>query len=785
MPILAMGRHRVLKDEPQVAIGFCLFQYRLRRSLMCPLISLDKLAKVDPPQVGETAYWLSQLQQSGQATPTSWVVPATVFHQALQDLVARDPLYADWPQLLWQHASTTGYAIQHLAKRLQRPLANLPLNLNWSPLIDALDAPVVRLLPSLWYGEAIATLPWSQMLAQPYCWREPEALEAALKRVWLSAFEAKSLAFWSRWRATQFPQAAHYPAQVEFAVVVQAVEAAAFSGTLTLREPAPAIAVVEGLPMALAESCPATFTGELPRLPHFSWQPGFQAQFYTLRQFADIAATPLMEPCLQVESRSVLELLVPNALEQQLWALVKQFTLATGQALQAEWSLNAETSTLQVRQLHQWPLQPFAPQAIAPLRSETNQIAGRGAAPGQGQGRALILSPQQTLPMSARQHIVIAAEVLPEWLPLLKTASGIISEQGGLTCHAAVLARELGIPAIIGIERATQRFREGEALAVDGDRGLITALPELIEQAAPQTQPQIAWESTRTEIWVNLSQPESAAAVATLPVKGVGLLRSEWLMLPVLDRQHPYHWIAAGQKEILVTRLMQQLRPILAAFAPRPVRYRTLDIRTSEFAQLTGAPPVEPNPMLGQRGTFSYRHQAAFFELELEVLKRLQDEGHGNLQLLLPFVRTVEEVVDCRRQIEKLKLHYHPDFALWMMAEVPSVLFLLPQYGAAGIQGIAIGTHDLTQLMLGIDRDQAVFSAPYDETHPAVQGAIAQLIRSAHQAHLLCCLCGASPAHHPDFVAAAVHEHVTGLSVDVSALEVTLQIVQQAEGSLP
>jgi len=752
---------------------------------MRPLISLDKLAEAHPCQVGETAHLLYQLRQAGQTVPASWVVPAAVFDQTLHKLFAREPLYADWPQLLWQHASTTGYSIQHLAKRLRHPLLNLSLDVDWSGWLATIHTPVVRLIPSLWYGEGMATQPWAQMLVSPFCWAEPEALEMALKQVWLSALDAKSLAFWSRWRSTQSPVAANYPARVEFAVVIQAVEAAAWSGTMTVRGQDLEIAAVQGLPLALEESCPSAFGGNLPRLPHFPWQPGHQTQFYNPRQLDHVASTPAIEPCLTAESRTAIELTMPGDHEQQLWTLAEWLIQWSQQPLQVEWSLTTENSLLQILRLSRWPLQPFVAQAIAPAVANTAAIVGRGAAPGQGHGRALILSPDRPLPLSARQQIVIAAEVFPEWLPLLKTAAGIISEQGGLTCHAAVLARELGLPAIVGVKQATRRFRAGEALEIDGDRGVITALPDLPTVATAHVLPALTFEPSQTEIWINLSQPEPAEAIATLPVAGVGLLRSEWLMMPVLDRQHPYHWLASGQKEILIARLMQQLRPILAAFAPRPVRYRTLDIRTSEFAQLLGAPPVEPNPMLGVRGAFSYHHQPAFFELELELLKRLQDEGHDNLQLLLPFVRTVEEVDYCRQRIEAIGLHHHSDFALWMMAEVPSVLFLLPQYVAAGIQGIAIGTHDLTQLLLGVDRDQAVFAAPYDPSHPAVQMAIAQLIQAAHQANLACCLCGVSPSHHPELIAAAVRQQVTGLSVDVSALKITAQIVQQVEAGSP
>lgn len=748
---------------------------------MSCFLSLNTLVEAEASQIGESAWQLCRVQQAGQIVPNSWVIPVTFFDEMRHQLVAREPLFADWPQLLWQQDHGTGYAVQQRAKRLRRPLSNAPLNVPWADLLTAIDTPVVRLCPSLWLGEGVATIPWGQMLAAPLCWAEPEALEAALKQVWFSALDAKSLTFWRLWRSAQADAGAHYPAQVNLAVIVQAVAAVTFSGTLTIRKPTVAIAAVEGLPTALDECCPATWTGELSRPSHFSWHEGFQESLYSPRHPTDIHSTPSIETCLHQVSRSRPALTMPAAVEHQLWSVAQWLTNWSEAPMQIEWRIDADSGALHIAQVHGWPLCPYTAPAIAPPAEHAHLITGRGAAPGTGQGRALVLSPEQPLPGSAHQQIIIATAIAPDWLPLLKTARGIVSEQGGLTCHAAVLARELGLPAIVGVPDATERFRQGEALSIDGDRGLINRLTDLPHATTASSRKSSSFEPTQTQIWVNLSQPETAAEIASLPLAGVGLLRSEWLMLPALERQHPYHWLAIGQKELLLKRLVQQLRPILAAFAPRPVRYRTLDIRTSEFAQLIGAPAVEPNPMLGARGTFSYQRQPQFFLLELELLKRLQDEGYGNIQLILPFVRTVEEVSHCRSLVETVGLHHHPNFALWMMAEVPSVLFLLPQYIAAGIQGIAIGTHDLTQLLLGIDRDQTIFTAPYDETHPAVQTAIAQLIQAAQQAEIACCLCGASPTHHPEFIAAAVRQQVEGISVDVSVLELTTRIIQQTE----
>jgi len=750
---------------------------------MSCFVPLTPTTEVLAPQVGESASLLHQAQQAGQTVPPSWIIPARYFHQTLQKLGAREPLLTDWPQLLWQTTDPAGYSVQQIAKRLRQPLIHLPLDLPWDEVVTAVNTPMVRLLPSLWLGDDRATIPWGQMLAAPVCWAEPEAMEAALKQVWLSALDAKSLTFWQFWRSTQAEAGAHYPATVDLAVVVQAVEPTTFSGTLTVRPSTLAIAAVEGLPQALTECCPATFNGSLPRLPHFPWQLGYQEAFYRPRDRPEADSQTLLESGLAKVERSCLQLTVPDPVEQPLWSLAQWLTQWSAQPLHLEWHLHAASGTLQISQLHTWPLQPYEVQTTLPEPATSAAMTGRGAAPGTAQGHALILSPGQPAPASAHRQIIIASEIAPDQLPLLKTASGIVAERGGLTCHAAVLARELGLPAIVGVPHATTHLQPGEALEIDGDRGLLTRLPQLPSAPPVPPLPTIELVPTQTEIWVNLSQPDIAAAIANLPITGVGLLRSEWLMMPVLERQHPYHWLTTGQKELLLKRLEQQLRPILAAFYPRPVRYRTLDIRTSEFAQLVGAPTVEPNPMLGVRGAFSYPHQPQFFDLELTLLKRLQDQGYDNLQLVLPFVRTVEEVVYCRAAIAAKGLQQSPDFALWIMAEVPSVLFQLPQYVAADIQGIAIGTHDLTQLLLGIDRDQTIFAAPYDETHPAVQQAIAQLIDAAHQTGIPSCLCGSSPTHHPEFVAAAVRQGVTGLSVDVSALALTSQIVQQAETS--
>ncbi|MGF1458458.1 MAG: putative PEP-binding protein [Leptolyngbyaceae cyanobacterium] len=746
---------------------------------MTPFLSLNQLIDVDPSQTGETAAYLCQLQQAGQRVPPTWVISPTCFHQALQQLTSRDPIYSDWPRLLWQHQAETGYSVQHLAKRLSGPLSRLPLPMDCSTLVEQFQLPVLRLLPSIWLSNGAAAAPWSQMLPSPFCWADSEALAIAVKQIWLAAVDASSLTYWGHWLTA--PTTGEPPARVELAIVVQAVEAVTCSGTMTVRPSEVAIAAVDGLAQAMSEAYP-TIGKSLPETPSFHWQPGYQEQRYRHHALKDDPAKDILAACLIGESRDSTDLTLSTAAQQALQTFAQWLTAWASQPLHIDWGLDTD-SQLHIIRADRWPLHPWVVQPV-PQDAQAGDLIyqGAGAAPGRCQGRALVLSAHQPLPQAAELHIIIAQEVMPAWLPLLKTARGIISERGGLTSHAAVMARELGIPAIVGVANATQQFQPGEALELDGDRGLVTRLPEITDLAtATPHWPTGPLATTRTEIWVNLSQPDLATAISHLSVAGVGILRSEWLMMPVLEQQHPYYWLTSGRGDQLLAALVKLLRPILSAFAPRPVRYRTLDIRTSEFADLEGAPPVESNPMLGVRGAYSYYHHPEFFDLELRLLKQLQDEGLTNIQLLLPFVRTVEEVSDCRALVEATGLGRHPDFALWMMAEVPSVLFMLPQYAAAGIRGIAIGAHDLTQLLLGVDRDQAVFTDPYNETHPAVLAAVSQLIQVAQRENIDCCLCGAFPSRYPDLVEAAVRQKIMGLSVDASALQITAQIVQHAE----
>jgi pyruvate,water dikinase len=379
--------------------------------------------------------------------------------------------------------------------------------------------------------------------------------------------------------------------------------------------------------------------------------------------------------------------------------------------------------------------------------------------------------------------------ITPDWLPLLKKAAGVVAEQGGLTCHAAILARELGIPAVVGATGATQLLVSGKTFLIDGDRGevyalesQVTATPEVTPVA--ETPPLSA--KITTKLMANLSQISSLEKAANLPLDGVGLLRSELMLLEALRGQHPQEWINSGRQLELGAIMAELVGQFAEAFAPRPVFYRSLDWRSHEFPSFTGnlSRPPETNPILGWRGTFSYQQDPALFDLELRALAQVQQLGYHNLRLLLPFVRTVEEFSFCRQRVELAGLTQDAQFELWIMAEVPSVIFLLPDYVQAGVQGISIGTNDLTQLLLGVDREQAQMATVFNERHPAVIRAIQQLIQLAKQAGIPCSICGQAPAQYPEMVEQLVQWGITAISVELDAVERTYSAIARAENGL-
>jgi pyruvate,water dikinase len=380
----------------------------------------------------------------------------------------------------------------------------------------------------------------------------------------------------------------------------------------------------------------------------------------------------------------------------------------------------------------------------------------------------------------------------PDWVPIMRRAAAIVTDAGGMTSHAAIVARELGLPCIVGAHDATRALVTGTVVTVDGGAGTVSIgrVARDAQAIVPGSRASAASPRgvlvTATKLYVNLAEPERAQEIAARDVDGVGLLRAEFMMLEALDHTHPRAFLAGHSGDDFVHRMAVGLRTFARAFAPRPVIYRAMDFRSNEFRNLTGGAdyePVEANPMIGYRGCQRYIREPDLFALELRALADVRGEFE-NLHLMIPFVRTPAELAACMRLVDASALGRDARLERWIMAEVPSVVYRLPEYAALGITGVSIGSNDLTQLMLGVDRDSELFGAGYDERDAAVLDAVRAIVTTCRTLGLTCSICGQAPSVHPEYAAMLVRLGIDSISVNVDAIDRTRHNIAVAEQSL-
>lgn len=416
-------------------------------------------------------------------------------------------------------------------------------------------------------------------------------------------------------------------------------------------------------------------------------------------------------------------------------------------------------------------------------------LRGLPAAPGSASGKVRILNTPREGDRLVDGEILVAPMTNPDWLPTLRRAAALVTETGGMTCHAAIVARELGVPCVVGTGRATHVLHEGQTVTVDGTHGVVTAGGTAAARAvtvSPATTTVIGTETIGTKIYVNLAMVDAAEAAAAQDVDGVGLLRAEFMLTDALSGRHPRDLIAHGEQHTMVDAMVASLSRVASAFGTRPVIYRTTDFRSNEFRGLRGGEayePVEHNPMIGYRGCYRYVREPDVFALELEALARVREQ-HPNVHLMLPFVRTRWELEACLTLVDASPLGAQRGMHRWVMAEVPSVGYWLPEYIGMGIDGVSIGSNDLTQLILGVDRDSDVCAELFDESDPAVLDAIARIIDVARTHGITSSLCGQAPSTDPAFAEHLVRMGITSVSVNPDAVPATRRAVAAAERRL-
>jgi len=412
-------------------------------------------------------------------------------------------------------------------------------------------------------------------------------------------------------------------------------------------------------------------------------------------------------------------------------------------------------------------------------------LKGLGAAPGIATGSVKILKSAKEIDKIQKGDVLVAKMTSPDYVPAMKKAVAIITDEGGMTCHAAIVSRELGIPCIVGSSNATTLLKDGQVVTVDAKRGILyegkVDFGAEAQQAAPATggAPLI----TGTKIYVNLAEPELADRVAGKNVDGIGLLRAEFMVAGL--GVHPRKLIAEGRQKEFVDALASGLRKACSAFFPRPVIYRATDFKTNEYRNLDGGEQFEPkeeNPMIGFRGCFRYIKDPEVFNMELAAIKKVREEyGLTNLWLMIPFVRTLHEYKLCKKLVKASGLHQNKDFKLGIMCEVPSTAILAEEFCQLGVDFMSIGSNDLTQLTLGLDRDSSLVAEDFDERDPAVIKSIERVITSCHKYGVKVSCCGQAPSVYPEFAEALVRFGIDSVSVNPDVIDVTRKTVASAE----
>lgn len=436
------------------------------------------------------------------------------------------------------------------------------------------------------------------------------------------------------------------------------------------------------------------------------------------------------------------------------------------------------------------PITTLATKASSVRVSSVKQellLKGDPASPGMSSGPVKILKSAREIEKIVTGDILVAEQTNPDYVPAMRKAVAIVTERGGRTSHAAIVSRELGIPAVVGAKGALSKLKDGQVITVNGATGEIfkgamsksntTNLPAGRHGAINKTL------KTATKVYVNLAEPSRAGVISKMNVDGVGLLRAEFMIAGI--GVHPRKLIEDRKQKVFVNTLSTQIAQFCEAFNPRPVVYRTTDFKTNEYRNLTGGKafePEEPNPMLGFRGAARYVADSRVFELELEAIKTVRNKMNlKNLWLMLPFVRTPKELLEVKKIIAAGGLSRSPSFKIWLMVEIPTNVISLDAFLDVGIDGVSIGSNDLTMLMLGTDRDNSEVAHDFSELDPTLLWAFEHVVKTCHKRGITSSMCGQAPSDYPELVEKLVKWGITSVSVNPDAVDHVRETISEAE----
>lgn len=410
-------------------------------------------------------------------------------------------------------------------------------------------------------------------------------------------------------------------------------------------------------------------------------------------------------------------------------------------------------------------------------------LEGLGASSGVSSGLVKIVKKMSELNKIKSGDILVTKMTTPDMVPQMKKASGIITDEGGITCHAAIVSRELGIPAIVGTEKATQVLKENQIVTIDANKGKVydgkVSNSEKIEIKETKKIDDLNF-ITKTKVKVNLAFSDAAEKAAKTNPDGIGLMRAEHLL--TASREHPYYMVHKGKTKELQKLLETELEKIMKYFKNKPIYYRTFDARTDEYVNLKGGDkePKEDNPMLGWHGIRRDLDEPEMLKTQFKAIKNVIKKGYTNIGVMIPFTQNVKEYIEAKKIADCVGLKPHKDCFFGIMVETPGCALTIEEYITAKIDFVSFGTNDLTQLTLGLDRNNDKIQKWFSELHPSILKQIAHVISYCKPAKVRTSICGQAGSN-PEMVKELVKIGIDSISANIDAVDKIKETVFNTE----
>jgi pyruvate, water dikinase len=787
----------------------------IAKVLMQPIVWLNELQDTHLSEVGAACLQLRQLQGTGCPIQEGFILPSPLLVHLVDSIDWQDTLLQDFPHLNLKFDLEDPLAIQDLTNQIQEGIRCAPIPTFWETVwceaVSRLHQPWLMLKPYFWSDPSPSPLSLPMASTGHLCKNQPAELLNGIQHLWAEVFSIQNILLLQHQGIRL--------GQVRVSILVQPLPCPVVSGWLQVTKSYCSIQAILGSPQGLwrGEALPEQWVSD--SMGNVLYQQSREQPFaHWLRPIPSLVS---------INGNGMLDLPQPIPHHQQQAPILAperlQELLSLGRSLsQRPFTLPITLAWILHRPPHchspqlllyavdnDLPLPPPPAALWSPameavlsfkqaLQPEVESLLkGIGVSPGQRVAPLLVAQSLQDIrPESLANTILVTPTLDTVHFPWLRAAAGCICETGSPVSHGAILSRELGCPAIMGVQGATQVLQSGQWVMMDGQSGFV--YPHSASIPLPSKNdlaPSLFLdEKTRTKLLVTLSHPDRLDQMSPQPIDGIGLIRGEWLLLNSLTEQASS--LGLGSISVKHWQACQQsLRKLIQAVSPLPVFYRLIDFgavnpEVLSFPESHRFPPERHRgvPFSAARpdcrGLNCHLLDHQLLQAELGMLREVVADGMTNLHLILPFVRSVQEVVFCQEQLQAVGLQPGKQISLWIMAEVPSVFYLLDQYAQLDLQGIAIGLNDLTQLLLGVDRNHHDFWDCLQTNRSVVMTAVTELVQKAQTLGFQTMLCGELRSYPALFLKQLIQAGLSAFAVDLSHLETMHNAIAQAEAEL-